>query len=85
MNNSVVAELGVDAVGNVAVSGRVRTAGREAAGLNSQSNDLVVINDVLSSLRSGQSKVAQILSGVNLPLVVITANVYEDGASEATM
>ena len=34
LNNSVVAELGVDAVGNVTVSGRVRTAGREAASLN---------------------------------------------------
>lgn len=78
LNNSVIAELGVDAVGNVTVSGRVRTAGREAASLNCQSYDLVVVNDVLCSLRSGQSKVAQILSGVNLPLIVGATNVYED-------
>lgn len=79
LNNSVVAELGVDAVGNVTVSGRVRTAGREAAGLNSQSNDLVVINDVLNVGRSSQREVTQILSGVNLPLVV-GGVVYEDGS-----
>jgi len=80
LNNSVVAELGVDAVGNVTVSGRIRAAGREAAGLNCQSYDLVVVNDVLCSLSSGQSKVAQILSGVNLPLIVGATNVYEDGS-----
>lgn len=50
LNNSVVAELGVDAVGNVTVSGRIRATGREAAGLNCQSYDLVVVNDVLCSM-----------------------------------
>ena len=79
LNNSVIAELGVDAVGNVTVSGRVRTAGREAASLNCQSYDLVVVNDVLNVGRSGQSKVTQILSGVNLPLAV-GGVVYEDSS-----
>lgn len=78
LNNSVVAELGVDAVGNVTVSGRIRAAGRETAGLNCQSNNLVVVNNVLCSLRTCQVEVAQILSGVNLPLIVGATNVYED-------
>lgn len=78
LNNSVIAELGVDAVGNVTVSGRVRTAGREAACLNCQSNNLVVVNDVLNVLCS-QREVAQILSSINLPLIV-GGVVYEDSS-----
>ena len=78
LNNSVVAELGVDAVGNVTVSGRVRTAGREAASLNCQSYDLVVVNDVLNVL-CNQREVTQILSGVNLPLAVGGVE-YEDSS-----
>lgn len=78
LNNSVVAELGVDAVGNVTVSGRVRTAGREAACLNCQSNNLVIINNVLNVLCS-QREVTQILSSINLPLAVGGVE-YEDSS-----
>ena len=58
LGNSIIANLSGNAVGNVAVSSGVRTAGREAACLNCQSNDLVIINDVLNVLCS-QREVAQ--------------------------